>query len=206
MTTYWDQKFLKHLDPKVIFEVGSRYGSESKKLKEIFPDSVIYAFECNPNTVNTCRDNLSNIPGIQFYDFGLGEKEEKLPFFSYVKDNDGASSFFKRTDFETTQLCTGTVDIKRLDNFVYENSITNIDLLCMDVQGYELNILKGAGDFLDNIKYIILEEPKKGLVSPYKGAPSSEEIKNFMDSKNFVEIERLQENMLEDNVMYIKKL
>ena len=87
----------------------------------------------------------------------------------------------------------------------------NIDLLCMDIQGYELNVLKGCGDFIKNIKYIIMEEPKsiintkylpKGIHSKYINTPSSLEIKDFMNKNNFIEIERISENMIEDNVMY----
>ena len=35
------------------------------------------------------------------------------------------------------------------------NNIENIDILCIDLQGYELNALKSIGDKLHNIKYII---------------------------------------------------
>ena len=36
----------------------------------------------------------------------------------------------------------------RLDTFINENNINNIDLLCMDLQGYELNALKSLGNHL----------------------------------------------------------
>jgi FkbM family methyltransferase len=214
MSNYWNSNFLKYLDinnVKTVFEVGARYGDESKKLMEIFPNSKIYSFECNPITIDKCKMNLYNINNIHFYDFGLGEKEEKLPFYSYIKNNDGASSLLKRIDFNTTQKQTGIVKIKRLQDFVYNKEIQNIDLLCMDIQGYELNVLKGAGDFIKKINYIIMEEPKPipntkylpcGVYSQYINSPSSQEIKEFMVKHNFVEIERIKENEIEDNVMY----
>jgi len=214
MSYYWDKKFLQHLsinNIKNIFEVGSRYGDETKMLKIAFPNSEIFSFECNPKTIDVCKKNLANIEGVHFYSFGLGEKEQILPFYSYTKNNDGASSFLKRIDFNTTQEQTGFISVKRLDHFVRNKGIENIDILCMDVQGYELNVLKGAGNFIKNINYIIMEEPKaiintkylpKGIHSKYINAPSSEEIKEFMMKHNFVEIERIQENAIEDNVMY----
>ncbi len=216
MTNYWDNRFLQHLkinDIKHVFEVGSRYGNESIKLNTIFHNSEIYSFECNPNTIDKCKMNLSNIDGIHFYDFGLGETEQKLPFYSYTKNNDGASSFLKRIDFDLTQQESGVISIKRLDNFVKSEKIQNIDILCMDVQGYELNVLKGTGEFIKNIKYIIMEEPKQtintdylpiNIHSKYINAPSSQEIKDFMLKHNFIEIERIEENKIEDNVMYKK--
>ena len=61
MSYYWDSKFLQHLDinnVRIIFEVGARYGDETKTLKTVFPNSSIFSFECNPNTINICEKNL----------------------------------------------------------------------------------------------------------------------------------------------------
>lgn len=213
MTNYWDERFLDKIkdDIEIIFEVGARYGDESLKLSNIFPKSKIYSFECNPNTVDICKNNLENKKNIQFTACGLGNKNEQLPFFSYIENNDGASSFFRRIDAETTQVLNGYIDIKTLSNFMKENNIDNIDLLCMDVQGFELNILKGAEEYLKKIKYIIMEEPKpiinttflpENIHSKYINSPTSQEIHDFMLENNFIEIVRIDENMIEDNVMY----
>jgi FkbM family methyltransferase len=188
MSYYWDEEFLKNIDisnVKVIFEIGSRYGDETLKLSEYFSDAVIYSFECNPNTIEICKNKLSNKKNINFFTYGLGDKEEKLPFYSFIDNNDGASSFLKRIDFEKTQKYVGEIKIKKLVNFVNENKIPKIDLLCMDIQGYELNVLKGAEDFIEKINYIIMEEPKKNINlkylppnihSSYIGCPTAKEI------------------------------
>jgi len=217
MSFYWDERFKRHLDDSVetIVEVGARFGCESIELTKQFPRSIVYSFECNPVTVEFCRKRLEPYGSrIKFFGMGLGEREETLPFFSYLVDeNHGASSLFKRIDFDRTQRETGRVEIKRLDKVCVENGISKIDLLCMDVQGYELNVLKGCGEFLENnVRYVIMEEPKpviqreylpEGVHSKYIGSPTSLEIKEFMSSKNFVEIERVEENGIEDNVMYL---
>jgi FkbM family methyltransferase len=185
MTTYFDSRFLNHLNIDKIYniiEIGARYGDESIQLSKIFKKSIIYSFECNPLTVNICKNNLQHYKNINFFDYGLGNINENLPFYSFIKDNDGASSFYKRIDFNETQKETGIIKIKKLVDFVKENNIEYIDLLCMDVQGYELNILKGEEDFIRNIKYIIMEEPKpkidrlylpEGVHSKYINAPTS---------------------------------
>jgi hypothetical protein len=73
--------------------------------------------------------------------------------------------------------------------------------------------VKGSGDFIKNIKYVIMEEPKpiidlrflpKDTYSKYLNAPSPIEISNFMKENNFTEIVRIPENHIEDNVMYKK--
>lgn len=218
MTNYWDPQFLKHLTKdniKTVFEVGARYGNESIMLSNIFCSSQIYSFECNPNTVMKCIRTLNNYEKIKFFPYGLGEKNEILPFYSYSSDNDGASSLYKRIDFDKTQTLTGVVKIKTLELVMIQENLSHIDLLCMDIQGHELSVLKGAGEFLKNIMYIIMEEPKpilyagilpEGVHSKYLNTPTSAEIKEFMTVNGFIEIERISENYIEDNVMYKKRI
>ena len=214
MSNYWDPSFQKHIENeniKIIFEVGARYGDESIQLSNIYKNANIYSFECNPNTIHICKDRLNSYPNIMFQPLGLGDEEKKLPFFSYIKSNDGASSLLKRIDFQHTQKQTGIINITTISKFVEEKNINTIDLLCMDVQGYELFVLKGAKDFLKSIRYIIMEEPKpvinlkylpKNMHSKYIGAPSSQEISCYLKENKFIEIERINENDIEDNVMY----
>ena len=213
MTNYWDIQFLSKLkiQPKIIFEVGARYGDETLKLAETFPDATIYSFECNPLTIDICKDKLKNKKNVIFINTALGDEESTKPFYSYIKNNDGCSSFLKRIDFEETQFYTGDINITTLKNIINDFNLETIDLLCMDTQGYELNILKGAEHHINKIKYVIMEEPKqvinteflpKNMYSKYICAPTPIEIKAFMEQNNFMEMVRIDENDIEDNVMY----
>ena len=214
MTNYWDLRFLSKLDGhiRVIFEVGARYGDETLMLDRVFEDADIYSFECNPRTVEGCRRKLEGKGNIHFIDKGLGNENTKLPFYSFVADdNDGASSFYKRIDEERTQDFTGYVEVEKLSDVMSRTGIGTIDLLCMDVQGYELNVLRGAGSRLGDIRYIIMEEPKpipdprylpSDVHSSYIGSPKPDEIAAFMLENGFIEIERISENLIEDNVLY----
>lgn len=216
MTNYWDERFLSKLEvePKVIFEVGARYGDETIKLSETFKNSKIYSFECNPNTINICKNKLKYYNNITFINKGLGHDNNKLPFYSYTQSNDGASSFYKRIDGDTTQEITGYIEITKISDIMNHYNLENIDLLCMDVQGFELNVLKGAEKYLEKVKYIIMEEPNPiinlkelpvNTYSKYINSPTPNEIKEFMIKNNFNEIVRIPENKIEHNVMYKNK-
>jgi len=218
MSYYWDAKFLKHLNPYKIYdvcEVGARFGCESISLANIFVEADIYSFEANPMIIDKTKNRLKNYDRIKFYPFGLGEKEEELPFYPYLNkqdDNIGCSSFLKRIDYDSTQIeLKKKVKVRRLDNVMKEEEIDHIDLLCLDVQGFELKVLKGAGERLHDIDFVIMEQPNPNIDlrflppnvhSKYINAPNHKEIKDFMNKNNFVEIERIQENYIEDNVMY----
>ena len=71
----------------------------------------------------------------------------------------------------------------RLDTFINENNINNIDLLCMDLQGYELNALKSLGNHLYNIKYIITE---CSIKSTYINGVSFKELEEYLKNYNFI--------------------
>ena len=209
---YLNSKFTRHTpkNVKTIFEVGARDGLDSIALSEYYDESKVYSFECNPNTIQTCITNLKNRSRINFYSFGLGDTKTKESFFPYTINNTGASSFFRRIDFNTTQSIIPEIEIETISNFCKDKNLDHIDLLCMDTQGYELNILKGCGELIRKINFIIIEEPKRDPNrtylpeghSKYLGAPSAYEIQDFLKSNNFIEIERVYENELEDNVMY----
>ena len=60
--TYTNSIFTKHIKEKidVIFECGSRDGIDSIKMFEFYKPQKIFCFECNPDSVKICEENLSN--------------------------------------------------------------------------------------------------------------------------------------------------
>ena len=209
-SSYLNEIFTCYYDPsfKNIVNVGSRDGIDDMQLSDFFRDATIHSFECNPEMIPTCIKNIK-CDRIKFNPIGLGDKEGELEFFAYSADNPGASSFFKRIDASSTQHSVGKVKISTIEK--YAKDIPIIDLLCMDVQGFELNILKGCGERIRDIRYIVLEQPKEranplylpeGIHSKYIGAPKSSDIQTFLLINGFVEVAKSYENELEDNVLY----
>lgn len=64
-----------------------------------------------------------------------------------------------------------------------ENCLQSVDLLCIDLQGYELNALKSLGDKLKNVKYIITE---CSIVSSYIGGSIFVQLNDYLDKNNFM--------------------
>ena len=70
----------------------------------------------------------------------------------------------------------------RLDTFININKIKNIDLLCIDLQGYELNAIKSLGNNLYKVKYIITE---CSIVSTYTNGTTFNELNKYLNNYNF---------------------
>ena len=71
----------------------------------------------------------------------------------------------------------------KLDNYIKEKKINNIDLLKIDTEGHELNVLKGSEKSFDDkiIKYILIEVNLTKMYKNYK----TEDIENFLQRKNY---------------------
>ena len=56
------EQFINYINDKnkayVIFDIGSRDCQQSIEFYKTFPNAKIYAFECNPNTLDLCEQNI----------------------------------------------------------------------------------------------------------------------------------------------------
>lgn len=211
---------LKKLDIQnieTLIEVGGRYGTESVDLANDYPNSIVHCFECNPRTVDKCAQTCLTKSNIVFNPVGVSKDGKALPFFSYVENNDGCSSFLMRRDGVNTMVYAGDIQTVRLKDYMINKNIGKVDCLCLDTQGSELDILKGCHDLLKNVRYVILEQPNeipnphymplcsksKGYAhSKYFEAPTAQEIKDYLLEYNFEEIYRQKENEIEFNIVY----
>ena len=158
---------------------------------------MVYAFECNPDCVKMCKETLENEKNdkVIFIENAITETNGIVSFFPFdttIYDNPGASSMLKidftkrdpidpdymRGEVQTEIKVIGT----RLDTFLENNTIQNIDMLCIDLQGYELNAIKSLGDKLNNVKYIITE---CSIDNTYIGGANFTELNNYLNKYNF---------------------
>ncbi len=185
---------------KTIFELGSRDLIDAIELSNYFEESNIYAFECNDDCLIECNKNLLNLEEykkkkIILIDKAVSIIDGDVSFYKFdlqKYNNMGASSMLK-IDFSLRDksdpdynLPNPQKEIKvngiRLDTFINENNINNIDLLCMDLQGYELNAIKSLGNHLHKVKYIITE---CSIVNTYTDGVSFEELNDYLTNYNF---------------------
>jgi FkbM family methyltransferase len=187
------KKILK-IDLITIFEFGSRYGEDTIELATLNPDAMVYAFECNPNTVLECRNNLKDFSNVHFTNSAVGNIDGEIDFFAidksntisdWIDGNQGASSLLKASSsyqVEKYSQLKHKVPILRLKTFLEERDIPEISLLWMDVQGAEKMVFEGLGDCIKNVRLIHLEVEFKEI---YIGQPLFSEINKFLNINNF---------------------
>jgi len=200
--SYLEDIFTGHIekeDVKVIFELGSRDLIDAFKLQRYY-NAKVYSFECNPDCIVECEKNLAAAGLIEQENIILTKKAISIddgpitfyPFDLTKYNNMGASSllkidFSKRgvTDPDYNLACPQheiTVTGTRLDTFMIENNISTIDMLCIDLQGYELNAIKSLGENLHKVKYIITE---CSIQNTYTNGTTFEELNQYLSRFNF---------------------
>ena len=88
----------------VIFDIGSRDCQQSIEFYNNFPNAKIYAFECNPNTLDICKKNIENYKDrITLVEGAVCDYDGEITFYpinqektitTWKDGNPGASSIF----------------------------------------------------------------------------------------------------------------
>ena len=179
----------------VIFDIGSRDCAQSIEFYNKFPNAKIYAFECNPNTIDICRKNIENYKDrITLIEGAVCDYDGEITFYpinqketitTWVDGNPGASSLFKSNGTYTMEHYVQDeikTNCHRLDSIMKINNILKVDIIWMDLQGAELLALKSLGEYFKSVKYINTEVSYKEM---YSGQVMFNELNNFIISNDF---------------------
>lgn len=144
------EKILKKMEAPVIFDVGANVGNYTKTILDISPKSKIYMFEPHPKTYAILLRNLSSQESIVSNNLAVGSETSILKLYDYKNQPSSHASLYKEVieDIHYAQSESYDVQVVTLDDFTLENSIEHIDLLKIDVEGHELNVVKGASRLL----------------------------------------------------------
>lgn len=171
--------YIENLDvnPKVIYDIGSCVLHWQRHAKRIWPSSKIYMFEANKD-VKKLYDKL----GLNYHLGVLSDQDNKTVKFYKDPMNLGGNSYYKENTVNYNETHAITEITKTLDSIVAENKWPFPDLIKIDVQGAEIDILKGAEQCLINCNDIILEAQH---VEYNAGAPNVDSVIEFMNSIGF---------------------
>ena len=135
-----------------VVDVGAYLGNHSVYFSNYFKGVV--SFEPNPYSYDLLKINTKQKKNIKIYNFGLSNKNSTEDFYNY-EFNHGGSSVIKNKKIPHTKHRAKFYSFDKL------NLKKKIDLIKIDVEGNELNVLKGMKETIQKSSPIILFETQK---------------------------------------------
>lgn len=167
----------------VIIDGGANLGSVTDALLGYYPSAAIHAFEPIPQLADALRSKYVHRPNVMIHAKALGAEPKRLTF--HQLNHIDSSSFL--TPSAITARYHGqkvainnefTVEQVRLDDMVDDE----IDILKLDLQGYELEALKGAERSLPSTKLVLIEVE---FVPLYENQPLFGDLDVFLRERGF---------------------
>lgn len=148
--------FQEAKNANVILDIGANIGWTALRFASKNPKAKIIAFEPHPLTFQRAQDNFgrNSFSNILCLNIGLGEHASTLKIYELMDNNSGMN----RIVLEELDRPYKEVKIERLDDVLNNRNIHQVDLIKMDVEGFEGFVLKGASTILTNSNAKILTE------------------------------------------------
>ena len=155
---YVISKYFRNNNEKgTMIDVGVHYGESS----ELFLDCgwKVYGFEPDDNNRAKISDIVINDKNHKLFDCALSNEEGEMSFYS-SPESSGISSLL---NFHETHKELKKVKVEVLKNIITKYDISNVKMIKIDTEGYDLFVIKGI-DFnrLKDLKVLFCEfEDKK---------------------------------------------
>jgi FkbM family methyltransferase len=178
---------LKLIDnPNTVIDIGANKGQFTLITRHILPKAKIISFEPLASPANKFDSLFNNDSNVIFYRSAIGpEKKSSLIHVSKRNDSSsllpigiGQSNIFPGTDESHTEK----VKVAPLHHFLQKNDFVPPVFVKIDVQGYELQVLKGCDELTHLFNYIYVE---CSFMELYEKQALAHEVITFLNSRSF---------------------
>ena len=203
-----------NLVPRGVIQVGANSGQE---IQSYVDGGITHGILIEPldEPFLILREKARHHPGFVALQ-ALCADEDGRRFSFYVASNRGQSSslfepgenlkeLYPHIGFESSQELSAITLDSLLDSMKMnapETDLSVFDLLCMDTQGSELLVLKGAGKTLENVNAVWTEVSQQEI---YKGGVLLNELIAFMDGIGFMLVALTMNRSLWGDALFIRR-
>jgi FkbM family methyltransferase len=147
---------LPPLRPKVIYDLGANIGIASLFFASLYPEARVYGFEPLPSNYEHCVRNFKNLPKAQAFPWAVGGRSEVMAFDC---NEDPHGGYLQATP-GNPKLRPGkpiNVQVYSLADLIRVQKLEPPEFLKIDVEGAELEVLRGMGEAAQSVKRMFVE-------------------------------------------------
>jgi FkbM family methyltransferase len=172
----------------IILDIGGGIGATVKLFSQFFPENKIMVFEPINDNFNAIKSRFSSDTNIEVINFAVGNENsiKKINIANRITSSsilpleaDLNSAVFNEKNLGQTRV--ESIEIVRLDDFMLSDH-NEIGIMKIDVQGFELDVLKGAEATLKRTDILVLEANNH---NGYVGSPKYYDIDKFIREHDF---------------------
>ena len=143
--------------PAFVIDVGANCGQWVGALLELLSIPEVWILEPNPEAMKVCRQRIGSRSGVKYFDGAVGDAAGHITLHVTASSN-FASVLPPRVEFlekhysknAARVVMSKRVAVCTLDSLVPASR--SVDLLKIDVQGFERAVLSGARSVLGNLR------------------------------------------------------
>jgi len=146
--------------PPVIFDIGANIGQRAKQYRSTFPSALIHCFEPTPETFEELEKRTKNDSNLvchsEFLSSGAGAE------YLHINTYSGTNSKYPRAQgrryFPSRSTVVNKIKVNAvsLDSIVCTEKLQSPNIIKIDVQGAELDVLRGSVEVLSRGGYLLI--------------------------------------------------
>lgn len=209
----------KGYDIRGVVHVGANDGYEVQYYLGVGIDHIM-CFEPHPKAIALFKEKYAQEIAsgkVKLFEFGLGSQRKTATLRSGA--DTGQSSTFLRVnpefadnspfrDTEVKNLGRYQCEIRTFKDFLGdvdlwakdpEMELVNYDCLVIDVEGMELDVLIGMGDYINHFKYLNIECSERAI---FTGQEDAKVVVKYLVDRGFVQDTPIEPH---NDIMFIRK-
>jgi FkbM family methyltransferase len=164
-------------NPGVAVDVGAYVGEWTRSFRRIFPDSHVLMIEPQASKIALLAKAAAELPNVELRLVLLGARAEANIGFC---ESETASSVLAES--ENRRPPNTYLPMTTLDAVTEGSAFARPDFIKLDVQGYEIEVLRGGVRTLESAEAVLMEV---NLLELYEGTPLFHESADYMGKQGF---------------------
>jgi len=135
--------------PSIVMDIGANRGQTSKRLACGFPQAAVHCYEPTPASCQILNERMRRFPNAKVHSHAFGPEKKTARFF--LRDHHETNSFLQLEDPVSGAGPESSIEVemRQLDEYVPSMGWSDVHVLKINAEGYDLAILNGGRELLE---------------------------------------------------------